>query len=75
MACWQRASPLECCLALHSIHTQPIALAHPLLRFFPAEGVVAVFLPWLAPRPRLSGMQRQVAEEMAVEAHAARKLA
>lgn len=40
----------------------------------PAEGVRAVFLPWLAPKPRLSGMQRQIAEELAVQANAARKM-
>lgn len=39
-----------------------------------AEGVRAVFFPWLAPKPRLSGLQRQMAEELAAEAQAARKL-
>ncbi|PRW45481.1 arginine--tRNA chloroplastic mitochondrial-like isoform X2 isoform B [Chlorella sorokiniana] len=38
------------------------------------EGVRAVFLPWLAPKPRLSGMQRQIAEELATQANAARKM-
>lgn len=61
---------MSCCGALACC--QPLLPSSP-CRSCRAEGVRAVFFPWLAPKPRLTGMQRQVAEEMAAEAIAAKQ--
>lgn len=50
--------------------TLPARLPAPNPTHPPAEGVRAVFFPWLASKPRLSAMQRQAADDAAL----ARKL-
>lgn len=54
-------------MACRRLRRHPLTCRRPRLPPIPAEGVRAVFFPWLAPKPRLTGMQRQAAEQLAAE--------